>query len=61
MLHDFPRGGSARTPAPLRPILAVGACVLLASRAGAQPVRPDPDFHADLDRLIAGLEAHFRG
>jgi TIR domain len=23
------------------------------------PVRPDPDFHKDIDRLIAGLEAHF--
>ena len=22
-------------------------------------VRPDPDFHKDLDRLITGLEAHF--
>ena len=23
-------------------------------------VRPDPDFHGDVDRLIAGIEAHFR-
>jgi hypothetical protein len=32
----------------------------LAYRNGVQ-VRPDPDFHKDLDRLIAGLESHFRG
>jgi len=24
-------------------------------------VRPDPDFHRDMDRLIAGLESHQRG
>ena len=22
-------------------------------------VRPDPDLHKDLDRLIAGIDAHF--
>jgi hypothetical protein len=22
-------------------------------------VRPDPDFHKDLDRLIAGMDVHF--
>jgi hypothetical protein len=31
----------------------------LAYRHGI-PVRPDPDFHKDMDRLIAGLESHFR-
>jgi hypothetical protein len=24
-------------------------------------VRPDPDFHRDMDRLIAGLESHWNG
>jgi hypothetical protein len=24
-------------------------------------VRPDPDFHRDMDRLVAGLESHHRG
>jgi hypothetical protein len=30
----------------------------LAYRNGIS-VRPDPDFHKDLDRLIAGIDAHF--
>ena len=31
----------------------------LAYRNGIS-VRPDPDFHKDVDRLISGLEDHFR-
>jgi hypothetical protein len=32
---------------------------LLAYRQGI-PVRPDPDFHNDVDRLIRGIEIHFK-
>ena len=31
----------------------------LSYRYGAS-VRPDPDFHPDMDRVIKGIEAHFR-
>lgn len=54
---------------PVVPVLVGGAMMppeatlpaeisALACRNGI-PVRPDPDFHKDLDRLIAGLESHF--
>jgi hypothetical protein len=54
---------------PVVPVLVSGAAVPgesdlpgdlrdLAYRNGID-VRPDPDFHKDLDRLIAGLETHF--
>jgi hypothetical protein len=54
---------------PVVPVLVGGATVPgeadlpeelqgLAYRNGT-PVRPDPDFHKDLDRLIAGIDAHF--
>jgi hypothetical protein len=26
----------------------------------AIPIRPDPDFHNDTDRLIKGIELHFK-
>lgn len=55
---------------PVIPLLVAGAGIPsdhelpedlreLAYRNG-MPVRPDPDFHKDVDRLIAGLESHFR-
>jgi hypothetical protein len=55
---------------PVVPVLVGGASIPderelpedlrdLSYRNGIQ-VRPDPDFHKDLDRLIAGLESHFR-
>ena len=31
----------------------------LSYRNGAS-VRPDPDFHPDMDRMIKGIEAHLR-
>ena len=53
---------------PLIPLPARGASVpcendLPASLAQVSyrngiAVRPDPDFHRDIDRLIAGLEGH---
>jgi hypothetical protein len=43
--------GEADLPASLLP---------LAYRHGID-VRPDPDFHRDMDRLIAGLEGHLAG
>jgi hypothetical protein len=35
-------------PEPLRPL----------AYRNAQPVRPDPDFNHDLERLMSGIEAH---
>ena len=54
---------------PLVPVLVQGASLpteddlpqslrLLAFRNGIE-VRPDPDFHGDMDRLIRGINAHF--
>jgi hypothetical protein len=54
---------------PVVPVLVGGAAMpteqdlpqeihALAYRNGIS-VRPDPDFHKDLDRLIAGIDAHF--
>jgi hypothetical protein len=54
---------------PVVPVLVGGAVMpveqelprelqTLAYRNGIS-VRPDPDFHKDLDRLIAGLDANF--
>ena len=37
-----------KLPEPLRPL----------AYRHAQPVRPDPDFNHDLDRLMSGIEAH---
>jgi hypothetical protein len=65
--HRDRRGARARDP--VVPVLVGGAAVPpesdlpddlrdLAYRNGID-VRPDPDFHKDLDRLIAGLETHF--
>lgn len=63
--------GSALTrEIPVIPVLVAGAAIPnadelpeelrdLAYRNGV-PIRPDPDFHKDVDRLIAGLEQHFR-
>ena len=43
--------GEAELPASLAPL----------SYRNGIPVRPDPDFHRDMDRLIEGLEAHQAG
>jgi len=55
---------------PVIPVLVQGATIpheeklpsslsSLSYRSGT-PVRPDPDFHHDLDRLIKGVELHLR-
>jgi TIR domain len=55
---------------PVIPLLVQGAAVPgendlppslqeLAYR-NAIPIRPDPDFHSDIDRLIKGIELHFK-
>ena len=53
---------------PVIPVLVRGASVpseqelpaslVALSYRNAISVRPDPDFHRDMDRLIAGLEGH---
>ena len=59
-----------RRDIPLIPVLVQGAVIppeqdlpsslqTLAYR-NALAVRPDPDFHRDMDRLIQGIEAHVR-
>ena len=56
---------------PVIPVLVRGASVpteqelpaslILLSYRNGIAVRSDPDFHHDMDRLIAGLEAHLAG
>jgi len=56
---------------PLIPVFVQGATMpsidllpstlsLLVYRHGIH-VRTDPDFHGDVDRLIRGIEQHFKG
>jgi hypothetical protein len=59
-----------RRRVPVIPVLVQGASVPAESELPAGlstlsyrngiPVRPDPDFHRDMDRLVAGIETHFR-
>jgi formylglycine-generating enzyme required for sulfatase activity len=72
--QDFVRieiESALRRKIPVIPVLVGGAAMpgpeqlppsleLLAYRNGAQ-VRSDPDFHRDMDRLIAGIQQHFGG
>lgn len=50
LVHGIKMPSTAALPEPLRE---------LTFRNGI-PIRPDPDFHKDMDRLIKGLDQHFQ-